>query len=1098
MRYTIDAGRPARSLAALACAALMSSGSALAQSGPPAPDPDVLAERAALAESGRFLEGFTAQIANATGPDLAAALDAPLALLTSSSVSGPAAANGVFAGLGVILPRQGNTFAVLSSGIAGTSAPEPGVDFSPGGVSGDAAQLTLEFNVPVGVNRLGFDFNFLSAEYPDFVGSVFNDTFSATITDAGGSRTVAFASVNSAFFFAASASRAGGSGFDIFTPNPSGVDTSFPGGLPDAGLTDWQRVDVPIQGGGPVTLRFRVLDLGDGILDSAVILDNLRLSSLEIIDPNDALLLNDGTVTTDTDALAQATQRRERAAADGVTQVVLRSAVPGAGSVEFSLDNANAPEDGGMAPLGGTGRASSVTAQSVSTPQGYMAFALYTVPDEFNRSGDQGLRERPVGLKAVYTPSAGGDPIETRRTLTLVRPPVVLIHGLWSSAGTWTLPLATDGRFDITVADYSGTNASYFSVNRLVPSNFTRAALAAARARGTAVTQVDVVAHSMGGLLSRKHVALPNYERKGNFHKGDFHKLLTFDTPHTGSPLANVLAGLRDAWLIGGLFSAAFDALGKPLDQGAIDDLSKGSGAIQSIPQTRVPSHALVGIGGSDALTLVPGWIGRAYAIINFFAGSVDIFQNLQHDAIVGRQSQEGGLSPSAYSVFGGIDGIHTFNTGSTPYSNRAVQLLNDRADGASFEFFPAPASLFAAAPEPVASPLHLPTLAAGGLAISAPAAGTLVTSGTTVQVLVEPLPGTSVERVLVVGTDTAAVDDSAPFLVELPVPVDLVGELTIRAFGLSASNELSDSGSVSLRAVPAATLQSVRIVNRDPILFGAGSTQRLAVVGTYSDGVVRDLTRPLAGTTYLVADARFVTASATGLITAREPGITTVVARNSGRQDSVSVTVLESLNQPPVADAGPDQSVECIAPGATSVSLSGLGSYDPDGDPLAYTWTGAFPEGGGTVDGATPLVSFGLGSHTVTLVVSDGVEDSEPDTTEITIADTTPPVMSAVTATPAQLWPPNHRMEPVTLSVSAADGCDTTAPACAISGVSSDEPAGGTPDWRVTGPLSLELRAERDGSGDGRVYTITVTCTDGSGNAATGAALVTVPHDRR
>lgn len=59
--------------------------------------------------------------------------------------------------------------------------------------------------------------------------------------------------------------------------------------------------------------------------------------------------------------------------------------------------------------------------------------------------------------------------------------------------------------------------------------------------------------------------------------------------------------------------------------------------------------------------------------------------------------------------------------------------------------------------------------------------------------------------------------------------------------------------------------------------------------------------------------------------------------------------------------------------------------------------------------------------------------------------------------------------------------------------------PGGGDtpPDWVITGPLTVDLRAERSGKGSGRVYTITVECSDASGNTATKTVTVTVPHDQ-
>jgi hypothetical protein len=114
---------------------------------------------------------------------------------------------------------------------------------------------------------------------------------------------------------------------------------------------------------------------------------------------------------------------------------------------------------------------------------------------------------------------------------------------------------------------------------------------------------------------------------------------------------------------------------------------------------------------------------------------------------------------------------------------------------------------------------------------------------------------------------------------------------------------------------------------------------------------------------------------------------------------------------------------------------------------------------------------------------------------------DDVAPALSSLTATPSVLWPPNHEMVPVAIAVVASDACSEVA--SSIVGVTSDEPVDGrgdghtSPDWIVTGPLTLLVRSERSGLGDGRVYTITVRATDASGNGTTGATTVTVPHDQ-
>ena len=116
---------------------------------------------------------------------------------------------------------------------------------------------------------------------------------------------------------------------------------------------------------------------------------------------------------------------------------------------------------------------------------------------------------------------------------------------------------------------------------------------------------------------------------------------------------------------------------------------------------------------------------------------------------------------------------------------------------------------------------------------------------------------------------------------------------------------------------------------------------------------------------------------------------------------------------------------------------------------------------------------------------------------------DVAPPEIISISASPDELWPPNHKMVEVTVEVDAEDNSDP-APVCWILGVDSNEfingPGDGNtePDWDYTDdPLVVLLRAERAGGGTGRVYTILVDCRDTSGNIATGTVDVIVPHDQ-
>jgi hypothetical protein len=224
------------------------------------------------------------------------------------------------------------------------------------------------------------------------------------------------------------------------------------------------------------------------------------------------------------------------------------------------------------------------------------------------------------------------------------------------------------------------------------------------------------------------------------------------------------------------------------------------------------------------------------------------------------------------------------------------------------------------------------------------------------------------------------------------------------------------------------------------------------------------------------------------------------LVAGTLGR-GAWTLSAVTTLNTPPVANAGPDQVVECTSPAGAQVTLDGSASFDPDGDPLTFTWTDEMNNVVAT--GAMPMIIVPEGTHTFTLTVDDGRGGTDADTVVITVQDTTPPDINAVVADPDMLWPPNHKMAPVTVTVDATDLCDPNF-TCEIVSVTSNEPIDGlgdgdtSPDWVITGPLTVDIRAERSGTGTGRIYTITVECTDDSGNSSTATVEVRVPHSRR
>jgi len=109
----------------------------------------------------------------------------------------------------------------------------------------------------------------------------------------------------------------------------------------------------------------------------------------------------------------------------------------------------------------------------------------------------------------------------------------------------------------------------------------------------------------------------------------------------------------------------------------------------------------------------------------------------------------------------------------------------------------------------------------------------------------------------------------------------------------------------------------------------------------------------------------------------------------NLTETDTVTITVVQ--NEPPVADAGPDQIAEATSPAGAEVVLNASGSSDPNDDPLTYDWTWT----GGSASGVNATAIFPLGTTNVTLIVNDG-QYNDTDTVSITVLDTTPPTVDA------------------------------------------------------------------------------------------------------
>lgn len=146
-------------------------------------------------------------------------------------------------------------------------------------------------------------------------------------------------------------------------------------------------------------------------------------------------------------------------------------------------------------------------------------------------------------------------------------------------------------------------------------------------------------------------------------------------------------------------------------------------------------------------------------------------------------------------------------------------------------------------------------------------------------------------------------------------------------------------------------------------------------------------------------------------------------------------------------------------------------------------------------------------GTYIVTYTATDGYNTSTATRT-VNVVDTTAPTIN-MTGLQINLWPPNHSYQTVNLTQlveSASDSCDGGLDIndVVISKVTSDETENGGGDGNTFNDIviaanckSVQLRKERNGGGNGRVYTIHFKVTDASGNVTTTTAQVKVPKSQ-
>ncbi|MEO7513783.1 MAG: T9SS type A sorting domain-containing protein, partial [Gemmatimonadaceae bacterium] len=189
----------------------------------------------------------------------------------------------------------------------------------------------------------------------------------------------------------------------------------------------------------------------------------------------------------------------------------------------------------------------------------------------------------------------------------------------------------------------------------------------------------------------------------------------------------------------------------------------------------------------------------------------------------------------------------------------------------------------------------------------------------------------------------------------------------------------------------------------------------------------------------------------------------------------------------------------------ATDSDSGDVVTLSASGLPSGATVTPSLPASGnpvsGTFDWSTAAID--AGDHVVLFVATDqcGARRECGITLRVGESSSHDPDCSKAAPNVATLWPPNHKLVPIAIhGVTDPDGDAVTV---TVTGVTQDEAIdesgdGATCSDAVVVNGSAQVRAERSGKGNGRVYHIAFTATDGHGGSCDGAVSVCVPHDQR
>jgi len=493
--------------------------------------------------------------------------------------------------------------------------------------------------------------------------------------------------------------------------------------------------------------------------------------------------------------------------------------------------------------------------------------------------------------------------------ISIYRGPVIMLHGLWGDPGAFDpmeIQIRSTGQYlsEFTYrVNYWQSNSSSFYENRNVVKDAITTMLRTARNRNISAGRVDVIGHSMGGILARDYLQSSAYH-----NRNDIHKLITINTPHSGSQLANfVLNPFHCESLLARAAISAYIYTAYPgatVSGGALRDLKVNSDAIHNLNVTRlntgiVPTHVITSEANPSLFNAAGGFILAYLGIINGCGNyTVSTFMDYMFfskpsDLIVSKPSQGGGLNQQYINHYSEL--AHTKVEKDLVVINKVIKLLN--TNSSDLNVF----TQNGFNPEDLSSNTHyrgqqndtLETLIQGGITIVTPLTNDVVNPGSTIPIIIKSNSGvnrmileafSNEERVFV--KDTLLANGT----INYKIPMDAFGKVGIIVFGLNNSG-LVDYDTVSLKISVNSVLQTISYYP-DTLYIPENHTASLNVSGTFANGKTYNL-RSVEGVQYYSADSSIAKYNTNNTVVGRKTGVTKINVSYLGKFVSIPIVVL-------------------------------------------------------------------------------------------------------------------------------------------------------------------------------------------------------------